>query len=769
MQTRLPFVTALIAILSLTASLQGQSAPPPSAPPPSATPPPKVAEETIALPEFTVSESAGNPYNAVDSLSATRVRSALIDTPVTINVLTREFLDDIGAQSIYDAAQYISGVSQGRLAGDGGILDRQTIRGFESNGRIIDNFLTGFQGQFPPDDIERIEIVKGPSAILSPSGSPGGSVNIITKSPQFENQSAISATVANLFGQQGTFDRTGPITPRLAYRITGAVMDAESYVPGKVQRWDVNPSLLFRITPATTLVIKGNFLSMRWVGGASNPGTELIAGDNITGGATMPSTPPPGFGYHANNTVPNWATRSDTVERIATELTHAIGSRIKVRLGVTYLYDKFLLDGGQQGLSISASRYNPYTGIYTPDETWAKNSAGTYLPTVSPSYDPTKIPETANINPNWTHDFVVQNDWAGTFKAGPVSLQPVVGGYYEWSALASFSKTAALPSVNLFAPDNDPVHPPLSAYNAGGPSVNYANQGDAYAVMRSGFFGDRLFITGGATRYWANNAQTKFNAPGTANGYGILKGNHDSYLGGGLFKLTKSASVYYSYMSNSAPNNSFTALGIPVWQSGKQQQFGIKTEWFDDRLMVEASHYQISQSNLSTPNPAALQPGQPGTILTDQTNHGYEFQVTGRLTRNVTLFLGGVKMADRDAFGRRPRNIADRIVRGLVKYDFREGLLNHASVFVGVDHTGDSAGELPQGTITPLGVLQQVSFYVPQRTIVNAGASYRIGKYRFNLNVNNLLDQRLISQAAGRYSLTPFPTTQVMFTTTLSM
>ena len=126
-------------------------------------------------------------------------------------------------------------------------------------------------------------------------------------------------------------------------------------------------------------------------------------------------------------------------------------------------------------------------------------------------------------------------------------------------------------------------------------------------------------------------------------------------------------------------------------------------------------------------------------------------------------------MADRDAFGRRPRNIADRIIRGLVKYDFHEGPLNHAGIFVGVDHTGNSAGELTQGTITPLGVIQQVSFYVPERTIVNLGANYKIGKYRFNLNVNNLLDDRLISQAAGRYSLTPFPTTQVLFTTTISL
>src|SRR5581483_11589172 len=101
------------------------------------------------------------------------------------------------------------------------------------------------------DDIERIEIVKGPSAILSPSGSPGGSVNTITKTPRFEPRGEISFKVANIFGQEGSFDYTAPVNRSVAYRVTGAVMDGYAYIPGKVQRWDVNPSLLFKLGSAT--------------------------------------------------------------------------------------------------------------------------------------------------------------------------------------------------------------------------------------------------------------------------------------------------------------------------------------------------------------------------------------------------------------------------------------------------------------------------------------------------------------------------------------
>jgi iron complex outermembrane receptor protein len=721
-------------------------------------------EETVQLPEFTVSSEQANPYDPTDSLSATRIRSSILETPVTINVLTKDFLDDIGAQSIWDGAQYIAGTGQGRLAGDGGILDRQTIRGFESNGRIIDNFQTGFQGQFPTDDIERIEIVKGPSAILSPAGSPGGSINIITKSPLFHPFTEGSVTVSNFGGATWTFDNTGPVDSRLAYRVDAGATDVETYVPGKVERWDANPSLIWRIGPATTLLLKGNFLHMRWTGGADNPGTELIAGDGVSGGATLPSTPPPGFGYHRNNTVPNWSTRSDGVMRGEAELTQSIGEHLSARLGLSYLYDKFFIDGGQQGLAISQSRYDPYTGVYTPGETWAL-SGGRYVPTASPSYNPLAIPETAQWNPVWTHDFVVQNDWAGHFNAGPVSLQPVFGGYWDYQAIPQYNKTTALPAVNVFNPNNNPVHPALSAYSSGNPSYTGDNQGDVYADLRSGFFQDRLFVTTGVARFWVNDYQVGFKNPGTPNSFGVLKGNKDSYLGGALFKLTQDASVYYSYMSNSAPNTAYTALGVPVWQSGKQQEFGVKTEWFQNRLMLSAAHYQVAQTNLSTPNPAALQPGQPTTILSDQTNHGYEFQANGYLTSQLTLMAGATKMADRDALGRRPRNIPDRMIRGMIKWDYAHG----DGVWLGIDHTGNSAGEIPNTSITALGVIEQVSFYVPERTVVNAGAFYRLKRTRFNLNVTNLLDQRLIWQAAGRYSLTAYPTTQVMLTTTVSI
>ena len=93
------------------------------------------ASETVKMPEFSVSGSQADAYRATDSLSGARIRTALIDTPATINVITNDFIQDIGANAMFDATQYVAGIGNGRLAGANGIIDRMTIRGFETNGR----------------------------------------------------------------------------------------------------------------------------------------------------------------------------------------------------------------------------------------------------------------------------------------------------------------------------------------------------------------------------------------------------------------------------------------------------------------------------------------------------------------------------------------------------------------------------------------------------------------------------------------------------------
>ena len=418
MNTHRPIVR-LFALLATSAGIHAQTESPNS---------PSTSEETITLPAFTVSSDRTNPYRATDSLSAARIRGSLMDTPATVNVITNDFLKDIGAASLYDATQYVSGIGNGRLAGGSGILDRQTIRGYENDGRTIDNFNSSFQANLDPLLYERVEIVKGPNAILAPTGTPGGSINVITKSPQFTRENSATLELARFFGNKLTIDSTGAIadSKRFAYRLLAGYQDADSNVDGSIRTYSINPQFTWRISERSELTIKTNFVQWGTYGGAQNPSITLHASPALANGATIGlDTIAPGFVYgEVNGSSADWVERTDRLQRITAQFTTALTDRISMRLAAMQHYDHFYTDFtglSTPGQTTQSSRYNPYTGIYTPEQTWAKDATGNYVPTFSAQYDPTSIVRTAGYEHAWNEDLQLQNDYAGNFQLGPVS------------------------------------------------------------------------------------------------------------------------------------------------------------------------------------------------------------------------------------------------------------------------------------------------------------------------------------------------------------
>src|SRR5580700_1832629 len=98
-------IAALLPLLAVTVTGYGQSAPA-STTTTTTTTAGTQTEEPVKLPDFTVSATAADTYHPADTLSMARVAGALLDTPVSINVIPRQLLDDLGANSTYDASQY---------------------------------------------------------------------------------------------------------------------------------------------------------------------------------------------------------------------------------------------------------------------------------------------------------------------------------------------------------------------------------------------------------------------------------------------------------------------------------------------------------------------------------------------------------------------------------------------------------------------------------------------------------------------------------------
>jgi len=796
MKTAYRFAAVLLLGSSL---LHAQTPPAPSS---------ESSEETIKLPSFSVTGTAADPYRATEVTSISRISGSILDAPLSVNVVPRELMNDLGASVSYDVTRYFAGVSGGRGAGVGGIMDRQNFRGFESFSKTIDNFSSfllptgsGFQANFDPAFIDRSELVMGPDTILSPTGSPGGSINIITKSPQYKESNEVTGQVGNYAAQKITFDSTGPVpvglghSDKLAYRVIASYQDTKTFEPGKVKQFNGSVQFGYKFSDTSKLTFKWFGQDWNAYGAQTNPNNngEIIGiTSGVINGVTLDSKALSGFRYDGWNGSTRWSNRHDRTNIGEIEYTGTIADRVSVRLAADEIYDEFTQDVGYPNVNPSDIWDNNGNVI------GIKDAAGT-------SSDPKNLSELAQIVHQVNYDEQLQNDYAANFHAGGVSIQPIVGWAYQQGSEPTNTNrqdknvAGSMPNTNLYATDNyAPPHPAYSLYTSSySEQVEHAWLWQAYNVNKVGFLDDKILLTGGVARTWAKAFVYTDTTPGTtihslgpgnvvqpavvtsspsagkivANSFNYTgnplqptqKGYQDTYLGGVLLKPLKNVSVYYSFSTNAAiPGNT------PVlWQRGKQHEFGVKSEFFNQRLAISADHFQITQQNFATVNPAHnVDATQPATILGTGANHGFEFNVVGGLTPNLSVVASYTRMKLRNSAGQRLRNIPDNLANLLLNYHFTEGTLKNLSVFAGVVHVGNVAGETPGGGNVG-GAVGLPGFYVAAYTVTNAGATYTWNRYRFNLNVDNAFDQKFWWQPASRQSVSPYPGITVRFSTTV--
>lgn len=245
-------VGPFIAILSMLGAQAHQSA---------------LAETTPAeiptLPEVNViGNREAAPYQPDRVTSATRIAAPLRDIPQTVNVVTETLAQDQGSRSLQEVLQNVPGVSFN--IGDGQ-RDQVSIRGFDAIG---DQYVDGLRDDAlyyrDLSNIERVEVVKGPAAVLYGRGSSGGIVNRITKQPGDAAVREVELVGGSFDQRRATFDVGNALTGKASFRVTGAIEDSGSFrEEGFLERKTLAPSFSLRLTPATHLLVQAEKLNDR--------------------------------------------------------------------------------------------------------------------------------------------------------------------------------------------------------------------------------------------------------------------------------------------------------------------------------------------------------------------------------------------------------------------------------------------------------------------------------------------------------------------------
>ncbi len=180
---------------------------------------------------------AQDPYNKTyvlpNATTGTKTNTPIMDTPLNVQVITQQVLQDQQAITIQQALQNVSGVD---VAGGGGAshgtpYNQIVLRGFPTfayyrNGFRLD---TGLSPDSELDSISTlqlanvasVEVLKGPAAILYGLSEPGGIINIVTKEPLNAPYYSVQQQIGSFANYRTSMDATGPLTQdgALLYRM----------------------------------------------------------------------------------------------------------------------------------------------------------------------------------------------------------------------------------------------------------------------------------------------------------------------------------------------------------------------------------------------------------------------------------------------------------------------------------------------------------------------------------------------------------------------
>ncbi|MEM7099871.1 MAG: TonB-dependent receptor [Pseudomonadota bacterium] len=218
------------------------------------------------IPEIRVVGTKPARYQSLSSSSVTGIDASLFETARSIQVIPEQIILDQEAQDLREVLRNVSGVQARNESG--GTTDSFIIRGFETVNIWRDGLQISRNSQrIQTANIEQVEVVKGPDALLSGEASPGGRINVITKLPKAEARRTLSATFDEYGRKELLLDLTGPLagSDQLLYRLVAFTEDSDTFretnTDANIQRDLVAPSLIWRINDRHALTAAFEYTS----------------------------------------------------------------------------------------------------------------------------------------------------------------------------------------------------------------------------------------------------------------------------------------------------------------------------------------------------------------------------------------------------------------------------------------------------------------------------------------------------------------------------
>jgi iron complex outermembrane recepter protein len=751
-------IAALVATCITSSSLFAQATAPAAAPTTDNTT--VASTEPVKMSAFEVQGGNLGRYQSSDASSGGRIAADLFSSPQTVNVVTSELLSDVGPERILDALLFTPSVTESTIPNG---LDRMTIRGFQVDGQTVDGFYTpDSQLNTDPALMDHIEVVLGPNAILAPTGSPGGTVNSISKKPLYQAQSSLTIE-AGLFDYGGlVLDTTGPIAAnsKLAYRVVADVHDFDDYYDGtKEDSYTISPMLTYEFSPGTKLTVQAvvdHAHFTNYLGLPVDPSSGSNNDAQILAGVPLKASP-----YNDNDVY-----REQDEQKYSAWFTSAINDNLSVR--VASRFDNFYLHTNQMTISgDSGGSTDPLTGLWTPGLVYGPGPSYTPSPAPTPSRT-YSMGGAIEIFQFYIFDF--QNDWAYKQDFGWVDTTTGVGYAYnhQWARGNNpifYEQSITGPTFNI---DSRPYP---SGYTIGDVEeadspVTSTNEFYANEVLR--FWDKRIAVSGGIS-----NVRSKSDDP-VAIGNDedtSVDASQNSYSYGIVFIPIPELSIYADHSEDAAPvATNISPPGTPAFSIGKDDEVGVRVQLMDKKLLLSLDHFEIKQTAYDIANPANLTVPVPNPLLpdlfSDRTAKGWEFQGSYEFSKEFSLIANYSSFTNRDPNNVPFRDTAEKSGAIMARYAVADGSLKGLFITANMNYLGrrpgTSASGLTDASTSTNVIPNEPSFWIGERTLYNLSVGYTWNRaWTVQVFVDNVFDTKYIEASLNRNLVTPGPGTNL--------
>ena len=669
------------------------------------------ADDTQQLPTITVtaeseqselSSEQSKAYIIQNSSTASKLNIPLKETPQTVNVLTRQQLDDFALDNTRDVLRNTPGIIVSNQETE---RTSYLARGFEISNVLVDGVGIPLEGYNYNNDnpdsflFDRIEVVKGANALNNGIGDPGATINMIRKRPTQELQAALNASYGSWNTQRYEADVSSPLTQdgKVRGRVFGYQQTGDSYL----DRYELEKNGIGAVVEAditdTTLLTAGYTETNHKPNGVNWGSNPLI------------NTEGEQLSYSRNyNYSPSWAHWDSNIKSYFAELEQKLGGDWTAKLTYdekrTQRDSKLLFLSGKPGANGTSGIFL-YPGMYIDDNKEQQASlsfSGTY-PLWGQRHE-------ASLGYVWAKNRLDELGYAGSF-VNPLTTD-----------LASF--TPEEPSWDM-------------SKTSGEMHIRQKNQ-SLYAATRLHLNDDLKLLLG------ANYVQAE--SSGSSYGTDTIY-DEDKVLpyAGLTYNFSPEYTGYLSYTSIFRPQTTRAddgSINKPI--EGESYEVGVKGSWLDDKLTATMAVFRTEQSNYPLRDSDGI-PTLRTTQVSDLRSQGYEFGLAGQLTDHFNLSFGYTQFSLKDLINGGDARTFNPTQSFNLLTTYQVPQLPKLKLGLGVQWQDQTYLDVPEATTN--GVITQKAGIIEQDAyaLVNLMASYELNEHMtLQANGNNLTNEKYL-------------------------